>query len=56
MNCPQSPYLGFTELGWSDADLYAVLEQASVLSDTRPEQVSVEQVCEIAKDAKARDI
>ena len=43
-------------LGWSDTDLYAVLEQASVLSDTRPEQVSVDQFCEIARAAKARDI
>ena len=56
MICRQSPYRGLTELGWSDTDLYAVLEQASVLSDTRPEQVSVEQFCEIARAAKARDI
>ena len=56
MTCRQSPYLGFTELGWSDTDLYAVLEQASLLSDTRPEQVSVDKFCEIARAAKARDI
>ena len=56
MICPQNPCLGYTELGWSNTDLYAVLEQASVLSDTRPEQVSVDQFCEIARAAKARDI
>jgi hypothetical protein len=56
MICPQCPHLGDTELGWSDTDLYAVLEQASVLSDTRPEQVSVDQFCETARAAKARDI
>ncbi|MEY3764396.1 MAG: rRNA ((1518)-N(6)/adenine(1519)-N(6))-dimethyltransferase RsmA [Armatimonadota bacterium] len=43
-------------LGWSDTDLYAVLDQASVPSDTRPEQLSVDQFCEIARAAKARDI
>ena len=56
MICPQNPCLGDTELGWSDTDLYAVLEQVSALSDTRPEQVSVDQFCEIARAAKARDI
>jgi len=43
-------------LGWSDTDLYGVLDQASVPSDTRPEQLSVDQFCEIARAAKARDI
>jgi len=56
MICPSSPYLGYSELGWSNTDLYAVLEQASVRLDTRPEQVSVDHFCEIARAAKARVI
>jgi 16S rRNA (adenine1518-N6/adenine1519-N6)-dimethyltransferase len=43
-------------LGWSDDNLYAVLDQASVQSDARPEQVTVEEFYDIARAVKAREL
>ena len=39
-------------LGWTDEMLYAVLEKTSVMPDLRPEQVTVEQFCDIVRAAK----
>lgn len=39
-------------LGWTDENLYAVLETTSVTPELRPEQVSVDQFCEIVRSAK----
>lgn len=39
-------------LSWSDELLYEVLERTSVSPELRPEQVSVEQFCEIVRVAK----
>lgn len=39
-------------LGWTDELLYEVLEKTSVMPDLRPEQVTIEQFCEIVRAAK----
>lgn len=39
-------------LGWTDEVLYAVLDKTSVMPDLRPEQVTVEQFCDIVRAAK----
>lgn len=39
-------------LGWTDEMLFAVLEKTSVMPDLRPEQVTVEQFCDIVRAAK----
>lgn len=39
-------------LGWTDELLYAVLDKTSVMPDLRPEQVTVEQFCDIVRAAK----
>jgi 16S rRNA (adenine1518-N6/adenine1519-N6)-dimethyltransferase len=43
-------------LGWTDSNLHAVLDQTSVASDTRPEQITVEQFCDIVRAAKALEL
>lgn len=43
-------------LGWSDESLYAVFEETSVTPDLRPEQVTIDQFCEIARAAKVLDL
>ncbi len=43
-------------LGWSDENLHAVLDQTSVPSDARPEQVTVEQFYDIARAVKALEL
>jgi len=39
-------------LEWTDEYFYEVLEQTSVMPDLRPEQVTIDQFCEIARAAK----
>ena len=39
-------------LGWTDELLYEVLEKTSVMPDLRPEQVTIEQFCEIVRAAR----
>jgi len=39
-------------LGWTDEVLFAVLDKTSVMPDLRPEQVTVEQFCDIVRAAK----
>jgi 16S rRNA (adenine1518-N6/adenine1519-N6)-dimethyltransferase len=43
-------------LGWSDDNLYSVLDKTSVSSDARPEQVTVEQFYDIARAVKALEL
>lgn len=43
-------------LGWTDTNLHAVLNQTSVSSDTRPEQVTVDQFCDIVRAAKVLEL